>query len=162
MAHRMDEEGTTLTALFVAMREHGPICEEVPAHSLGGDRYELLSSPGLALNLARGDIVETGDGVVPATMVERGGNFCIHVYVDDIPAQAVADLERDVGEQLRGTLDGTYRGNLALTVPASAGMPAICRVFDAFTETTGLQWYFANIYLNFEDVEDETLLDWWE
>ncbi|QCP14937.1 DUF4265 domain-containing protein [Pseudoduganella umbonata] len=158
----MDEDGTTLVALFVAMREDGPVCEEIPANSLGEDRYELLSSPGLALNLARGDIVEIKNATAPATVVQRGGNFCIQVYADELAAGHVDELEKNVGEKLHGTLDGSYRGSLALSVPASAGMATICQVFDAFTAKTGVQWYFANVYKNFDDVDDETLLDWWQ
>ncbi|QBQ39235.1 DUF4265 domain-containing protein [Pseudoduganella plicata] len=144
------------------MREHGPVCEQVPARDLGGDRYELLSSPGLALNLARGDIVAIGDPAAPATVLQRGGNFCIQIYADELSPPAVAELEKDVGAQLGGTLDGIHGGNLALTVPAAAGIGHIARVFDAYTARTGIAWYFANIYRNFEDVDDETLLDWWQ
>ncbi|GGY69094.1 DUF4265 domain-containing protein [Pseudoduganella albidiflava] len=160
--HHVDEDGTTLIALFVAMRENGPVCEEIPAQSLGGNQYELLSSPGLALNLARGDIVEIKSGTAPATVVRRGGNFCIQIYADELAAAHVAELRENVGEKLHGTLDGSYRGNLALSVPASAGMASICEVFDGFTARTGVPWYFANVYKNFDDAEDETLLDWWQ
>ncbi|WP_264158866.1 hypothetical protein [Pectobacterium versatile] len=40
-------------------------------------------------------------------------------------------------------------------------MDKIADVFDAFREKTGVQWYFANIYKNIDDDEDETLLNWW-
>ncbi|MDO8031945.1 hypothetical protein O3297_00825 [Janthinobacterium sp. SUN128] len=33
--------------------------------------------------------------------------------------------------------------------------------FDAFREATGVEWYFANIYANLDDDNDETLLNWW-
>jgi hypothetical protein len=137
------------------------VYEEVPAHDLGDGRYELASSPGLALNLARGDIVELTDPAAPATVLQRGGNFCIQIYADELSPPDVAELERNVGEQLGGTLDGIHEGNLALTVPAAAGMEQIVQVFDAYTARTGIAWYFANIYRNFDDVDDETLLDWW-
>jgi len=162
VVHHVDGKETTLIALFVAMREHGPVCEEVPARDLGDDRYELLSSPGLALNLARGDIVEIGNPAAPATVIQRGGNFCIQIYADELSAPDVAELESNVAEQLGGTLDGIHEGNLALTVPAAAGMEHIVRVFDAYTDKSGIAWYFANIYRNFEDVDDDTLLDWWQ
>lgn len=161
VAHQAEDDGRIPIQVFVAMREHGPVCEELPARSLGDDRYELLSSPGLALNLARGDIVEIRDRAAPATVLRRGGNFCVQLYADELAPDEVAALERNVATQLHGSLDGLYGANLALTVPASAGMERICQVFDAFTERTGVAWYFANVYKNFDDVEDETLLDWW-
>ncbi|MGE8366140.1 MULTISPECIES: hypothetical protein [Cupriavidus] len=40
-------------------------------------------------------------------------------------------------------------------------MDRIGDVFDRFREQTGIQWYYANIYRNIYDPEDETLLDWW-
>lgn len=154
-------EDDELIKVFVAMRDNGPVSEELPARRVGPSRYELLASPGLALNLARGDIIEITAPDMPATVIERGGNFCIQIYADEIAPQDLQALEQEVGSQLQGTIDGMYRGNLALTVPASAGMDKICQVFDAFTERTGVQWYFANVYKNFEDVNDETLLNWW-
>ena len=33
--------------------------------------------------------------------------------------------------------------------------------FDAFRTATGVEWYFANIYVNLDDDDDETLLNWW-
>ncbi len=158
----MNDDAAVLIEVFVAMREHGPVREQLPARSLGDNRYELLASPGLALNLARGDVVELRDPHAPATVLQRGGNFCIQVYADALAPQDVAALEAQVAKQLHGSLDGSYQGNLALTVPASAGMDGICQVFDAFTASTGVPWYFANIYRNIDDPGDETLLDWWQ
>ena len=33
--------------------------------------------------------------------------------------------------------------------------------FNRFRETTGIEWYYANIYKNLDDTDDETLLNWW-
>jgi hypothetical protein len=30
-----------------------------------------------------------------------------------------------------------------------------------FRDRTGIQWYYANIYQNLDDDDDETLLNWW-
>jgi hypothetical protein len=160
LTHQMND-ASTLIQVFVAMREHGPIHEELPARSMGENRYELLASPGLALNLARGDIVEIRNRDEPATVIRRGGNFCVQIYTDALAPADLDALEKEVGQRLQGGLDGAYRGNLALTVPARAGMENICQVFDAFSQKTGIEWYFANVYKHFDDVHDETLLDWW-
>ncbi|WP_186204446.1 hypothetical protein [Burkholderia gladioli] len=45
--------------------------------------------------------------------------------------------------------------------PANNGLEKINLIPDDFTRRTGAAWYFANIYKNFEDPEDETLFDWW-
>nr|WP_232461863.1 DUF4265 domain-containing protein [Burkholderia ubonensis] len=45
----------------------------------GDGSYELLSSPGLTLNLAKGDRVRIDDTERPAAVLTRGGNFCIQI-----------------------------------------------------------------------------------
>lgn len=157
----MDDE-QILIEVLVAQRPNGPVFESIPARRHGPDRYQLLSSPGLALNLARGDIIEIVDPHAPASVVERGGNFCVQIYADALSAEDIERLERSVDAELRGTLDGIHGGNLALSIPADAGMARIAAVFDAFTRHTGVQWYFANVYKNFDDIDDDTLLDWWQ
>lgn len=155
-----DSEQTVLIKVFVA-DDDGPVYEELPALQKGPSTYELLSSPGLALNLAKGDLVSIIDPNTPAQVLKRGGNFCIQIYADHIPDKDITSLERDVNALLGGTLDGVHEGNLALSVPARNGMDRLEEVFDGFTERTGIQWYYANIYKNFEDEDDETLLNWW-
>ena len=141
--------------------ENGPVYESLPARQIDDDVYELLASPGLTLNLARGDIVSIKDSEAPAEVLTRGGNFCIQIYADQVPDEAVAKLEREVQQQLGGTLDGQFEGNLTFSVPGRHGIYNVNGPFDAFREATGVEWYFANIYANLNDDDDETLLDWW-
>ncbi|MES2264685.1 MAG: DUF4265 domain-containing protein [Pseudomonadota bacterium] len=157
----MEDKKNVLINVYAGKYENSPIFEELPANQLTENTYELLSSPGLALNLAKGDIVEIVNKEQPAKILRRGGNFCIQIYSEDIPTQDIDNLEKNIVRELHGTLDGIHDGNLALSVPASAGVDKIKEFFDSFTEKTGIQWYFCNIYENFEDVNDETLLDWW-
>ena len=117
--------------------------------------------PGLTLNLARGDIVSIADPLAPAEVLKRGGNFCIHIYADDVSQEAVNQLERDVQSQLGGTMDGQYKGNLTFSVPGHHGIYNVNGPFDAFRTATGVEWYFSNIYVNLDDDDDETLLNWW-
>ncbi|MEI7251924.1 DUF4265 domain-containing protein [Pectobacterium versatile] len=149
-----------LVHVYVADND-GPTFEVLPVREIEKDTYELLSSPGLALNLARGDIFRIQDKHAHPEVLQRGGNFCIHIYADYLPPEDITRLEHDVVSQLNGTLDGVYQANLTLAVPARNGMDKIADVFDAFREKTGVQWYFANIYKNIDDDEDETLLNWW-
>lgn len=121
----------------------------------------MLSSPGIALNLARGDIVSIKDREAPAVVLQRGGNFCIQVYADAIPQEEITWLENTVVCELGGTLDGVFEGNLSLAIPARNGMEKINDVFNRFRDRTAIQWYYSNIYKNLDDDEDETLLYWW-
>lgn len=158
----MDCQHSPHIRVFVDRKKNGePVFESVPVREVGEHTYELLSSPGLALNMARGDIICTAIPDQHVEVVRRGGNFCIHIYANELPQDAVDTLESEVQTLLGGTLDGRYKGNLTLAVPASNGFEAIRPVFERFREATGVQWYYANIYQNLDDDEDETLLNWW-
>lgn len=157
----MDDTLSPVLIDVYVTEDDGPFFETVPARKIDQDTYELLSCPGLALNLARGDIVSIKDRQAPAVVLKRGGNFCIQIYADAISEEDIALLENDVARELGGTLDGVFDGNLALAVPARNGMDNINAVFDRFWERTGIQWYYANIYKNLDDDDDETLLYWW-
>jgi hypothetical protein len=161
VAQLLQDKKWVAIKVFVATRNDSPIFEELPAYQLSDNAYELLASPGLALNLAKGDIVEIIDREKPARVLKRGGNFCINIYTDEASEAILADLGLEVQQQLHGTLDGRFSGSLALSVPASVGIHKINEFFDAFRQKTGWEWYFSNIYANFADPEDETLLDWW-
>ena len=65
-----DSEQTVLIKVFVA-DDDGPVYEELPALQKGPSTYELLSSPGLALNLAKGDLVSIIDPNTPAPSRSR-------------------------------------------------------------------------------------------
>lgn len=157
----VDKTSPVHIQVFAGNSSDGPVHEELPARHVGATAYELLSSPGLALNMARGDVISIENKNTHAVVLERGGNFCIHIYADSIPAADIAELEVDVLRELGGTLDGVFEGNLSLAVPASNGMNKINEVFDRFRDRTGIQWYYANIYQNLDDDDDETLLNWW-
>lgn len=154
------KEEFSVIKVFVSNRK-GPVYEELPALRKGEHVYELLSSPGLALNLAKGDLIDIKDSSSPAVVLKRGGNFCINLYADNIEADKISKLEHEVNILLGGTLDGVYRGNLAFSIPARSGRDKIREVFNRFKEETGIEWYYSNIYKNFNDLDDDTLLDWW-
>lgn len=162
MEHPMlDEQSAELIRVYAGKNSKGPVFEELPARKIDEHTYELLSSPGLALNLARGDIVSLENPQTHVEVLKRGGNFCIHIYSKYFSPERLEALEADVANELNGTLDGVYRGNLSLAIPAKNGMDRIAKFFNAFHEQTGVQWYYANIYKNIDNSEDETLLNWW-
>ncbi|MBN3767632.1 DUF4265 domain-containing protein [Burkholderia sp. Ac-20365] len=150
-----------LIHVFAGFNESGPVYEELHAKHIEADIYELLASPGLTLNLAKGDVIRLGDADRPANVLERGGNFCIQIYTVEASCEEIERLRHEVTQALRGSLDGVKSGSLALSIPSSNGVEAVNRFFDEFKARTGHEWYYANIYKNFEDPDDETLLDWW-
>ncbi|QEI09305.1 DUF4265 domain-containing protein [Pigmentiphaga aceris] len=156
-----DDRTAELIRVYAGKNAKGAVYEELPAKKIDAHTYELLSSPGLALNLARGDIVSLENPQTHAEVLKRGGNFCIHIYGEHIAPERLQMLEAGVASELNGTLDGVYKGNLSFAVPARNGMDKIADFFDAFREQTGVQWYYANIYKNIDDIDDETLLNWW-
>lgn len=137
---------TCLVKVYAGYNDDGPAYEELPAQQVGSQTYELLTSPGLTLNLARGDWVKTPEGDAPAEVIKRGGNFCIQIYADHIDQAIVQNLEKGVQIDLSGSLDGINGGNLSLSVPASNGTDKIRNFFDRFTQETGITWYYGNIY----------------
>ncbi|HEX8611708.1 MAG TPA: DUF4265 domain-containing protein [Telluria sp.] len=153
----------SMVEISVCIREDdvAPVFELLPAVDLGGNMYELLASPGLALNLAKGDIIDITEMNKPAKVVRRGGNFCIQIYADDVSNDDIDQLDREISTHLHGSVDGRYGGSIAISVRASVGMEKIDEVLDPFSTKTGHAWYYCNIYKNFEDLEDDTLLDWW-
>lgn len=156
-----DKVNISLIYVYAGDNELGPVNEEIPAIQLGDNTYELLSSPGLTLNLAKGDVVLIDEKNKPAKVLKRGGNFCIQIYANGLSNDVILSLENGVQEKLGGTLDGVNEGNLSLSVPAKTGIDRLRSFFDEFTAKTGVQWYYGNIYKNFEDPDDETLLYWW-
>ena len=158
----MDDENQEISIRVVAgQNDRGPVYEPLHVRRIDEDSYEILYSPGLTLNLAKGDIISIEDPQAPAVVLKRGGNFCIHIYSNHIPEEHIVALAADVATELDGMLDGRHKGNLTLSVPARNGMDNIARFFNRFRETTGIEWYYANIYKNLDDSDDETLLNWW-
>ena len=157
----MDDKATTIK-VFAGRSPTGIVQEELLVLPIGENKFKLLKSPGLAMDMAKDDIIELVSEESPPLVQKRGGNFCIHVYSDFMPTSEIEKLEKLVVENLRGSLDGIYEGNLTFSVPSSAGVERIKNSFDEFTRRTGIQWYYSNIYKNPQNSSDETLLNWWE
>ena len=131
--------------------------EKLPAYALGNNTYEIISSPGIAFNIAKGDIVEILSREVPPKIIKRGGNICVQVYSLQLLSYInVSDFEYEVQEKLCGTLDGMTANNLAFTIPLSAGFTSIENLFDAFTSENESGWSYGNIY-----DEEDVPLNWW-
>ncbi|ALK30273.1 DUF4265 domain-containing protein [Burkholderia plantarii] len=154
-------ENWCLIDVYAGNNESGPVYERLPAKQIDANVYKLLASPGLTLNLAKGDLIRL-DGVdLPATVVMRGGNFCIQIYSNEISKDDAAWLEAELKGRMNGALDSMNEGSLACSVPAVNGIGKINELFNEFKRRSGVEWYYSNIYKNFEDPSDETLLNWW-
>ncbi|GMA11465.1 hypothetical protein GCM10025882_18900 [Acinetobacter gyllenbergii] len=52
--------------------------------------------------------------------------------------------------------------NMAITVSSTQGIQRVNSFFVKFSEISGNNWAFTNIYKNYEDFDGGTLLDWWD
>lgn len=139
--------------------------EEVLVEYIDENIYKLQSAPGLALNLAKGDVFEFFNSDEPVKVIYRGGNFNIHIYEANLTLEDYEDYEdfkSELLDYLEGTIDGLSGNNMAITVPSIQGIQKINSFFINFSQISGNNWSFTNIYRNYEDFEDETLLDWWD
>lgn len=161
-AERTDRRGTV--RLLVATGPSGrPVVEDVPARDLGGGRWRLLGTPGLARGTAAGDTLRVaGDGSF--TVTERGGNVAVQVSAPAGAEERLGELTERV-KALGGRLDSrgaTRDGRFtfsAYTVPVTAGFPAIEAAFQAYARAVpDGEWSYANV---FADEEGREPLDWW-
>jgi hypothetical protein len=133
-----------------------PAFEPVHLCSLGGSRYRVEFTPGLAYDIAAGDEVEVaGDGSY--SVVARAGNIAVRVFSTLSLHDNEPELTAQV-EDLGGRLDGRIDRGLAYTIPFRAGFPVLESVFDSFTlKYPTSQWEYGNIY-----AEDGSPLNWWQ
>jgi hypothetical protein len=133
-----------------------PVFEPVHVRPLGGRRYVVEYTPGLAYEVAAGDEVELADDGA-YTVTKRAGNVAVRVLSAASLASFEAALTSEVRAALGGRLDGRIDRGLAYAVPVQIGFPAIERVFQNFVAATpGATWEYGNVY-----AEDGTPLNWW-
>ncbi|MEV4624398.1 DUF4265 domain-containing protein [Asanoa sp. NPDC049573] len=136
-----------------------PVFEMVPAESLGGSRYRLLGTPGLALGCAADDVISvTADGRLSVEV--RGGNVAAVAY---LRPEARSPAALDALRRSMAPLDALVEAPadlrfLVVTVPVTALFTAIEQALTTWSDRTpGSSWYFANVY----DDQDQPL-DWWK
>ncbi|GIF50341.1 uncharacterized protein DUF4265 [Asanoa ferruginea] len=135
-----------------------PVFEMVPAEHLGGARYRLLGTPGLALGCAARDVVSVApDGRLEVD--ERGGNVAAVAYLQpEARSSAALDTLRTSMEPLGALVESPPDLHfLVVTVPVTATFNAIEGALTTWSESTpGSSWYFANVF----DADDKPL-NWW-
>lgn len=153
-------------SIYVGKDSSGNIVtEEVLVIPLSqSNNFKLASAPGLALNLAKSDIFLYRSKDLPVEIIERGGNFNIHIYKAILTLESYENLKYNLLNQLHGSIDGIKDNNLAITVPMKEknSIYIISNFFNNFKEITGNDWCFTNIYKNYENFNDDTLMNWWD
>ncbi len=120
--------------------------QPVPARRRYDGTYEIPYTPGLVDGVAAGDVIRVLD-VATGTfeVVRRGGNLAVKVF-----------STTDIGPYLEwiddrllvmgGRLDGRIDRAAALTIPISAGFPAVEQLMTEAADRFQVEWYFANVY----------------
>ncbi|MGH2689987.1 MAG: DUF4265 domain-containing protein [Actinomycetota bacterium] len=132
--------------------------EEIPARPVGGDRYLLLATPGLATGCAAGDVIRVNEQGRFAVEV-RGGYVAVHVYPPEPLEPRAIEALRHWIVPLGGVVEAPDPAKFAVaTVPVTAGFNAIEDAMDAWTSVREeTKWFFGNVY----DAEGKPL-GWWE
>ncbi|SDM30840.1 protein of unknown function [Allokutzneria albata] len=144
--------------LFAGTATSGePVYEVVPAVRAGQTVYEILGSPGLATGCAAGDRVRV-DADGRFEIITRGGNVCLVVYPPTPPDDDAVAVLREAFGRLAGQVEAPVdKRFIVVTVPVSAGFPAIEAVVVEWTSRIGAEWYYGNVY-----DEDDRPIGWWE
>jgi hypothetical protein len=154
-----NEEKFEVVDVFAALSSDGKVLrEQLPARNLGNGNFELLASPGLALNLAKGDIIRPGNTDTPVHLAARGGNLCVQIFADILSEAHRAEFEHAFRQSLPGSFDGGTAQNMTFSVPVSAGFPAVENFFNSIVDRYGAKWYYGNVYSLDDGV---TPLNWW-
>ncbi|WP_175948809.1 DUF4265 domain-containing protein [Burkholderia pyrrocinia] len=149
-----------LIEIFAGTASNGEaVREELPARKIDEDIYELLASPGLALHVAKGDIVKIASPTKPVEIVRRGGNVCVQIYAEsDLSADERKQIEEAFHLALRGSVDGETNRNMCFSVPVSIGFGAIeCFFSELSAKYRNISWYYGNVYAD----DGTTPLNWW-
>lgn len=155
-----DKSNSLLIRVFVGPSSSGhPVFEELLAMSLDESIYRLLSSPGLALGLARDDIIKLDEESGIYSVVSHGGNLCIQMYSDKAMSSCGDELIKLVVNELGGSLDGRTAKQLIFSVEYLKGFSNIERIFNSFASSNpGSEWFYGNVY---DEADGVTPLNWW-
>lgn len=120
------------------------IREAVPVRFLDDDEVEVLGSPGYVIGCAAGDVVR----VMPDRfeMVRVGPNICVQAFSDQPFSPESLDGLGTQFAPLGGFVEApAHRKFVVVTVPRSAGLPAIEAVMAQFAQRhPGIEWHIAN------------------
>lgn len=130
------------------------VYENVLASRVSGSRVKLTHSPGLALGIAAGDVIDVeSDGSYK--LVSHGGNIAVHIYGDPLVARSIESKIAGIG----GWWDGGVKNLTIYTIPADAKFSKIEPILNELVSgESQVEWYYGNVY----DLADGvTPLNWW-
>ncbi|MFE2546833.1 DUF4265 domain-containing protein [Actinacidiphila glaucinigra] len=159
-AQSPDHAGRCHVSLQVGRTSSGkPVLETLPARAVGPGLFELVGSPGLVEGCAAGDLLKI-DAEGLFQVERRGPNLCIQAFGEPaFDADSLEALTKGFAP-LNGLVEAPAdRRFIVVTVPASAGCPAVEAVMDAWSASVSgqLEWEFSNVF-----GADGEPLNWWQ
>lgn len=136
-----------------------PVREELPAQAVGDGTYELLASPGVASNVAKGDVIRVLDANGSIEIIRRGGNVCVQTYFSSyLENNDRQEIEANFLTELTGSVDGDSDGNMCFSIPVSVGFSKIEDFFNNLANKYfQVSWSYGNVYGD----DGVTPLNWW-
>ncbi|WP_169789947.1 DUF4265 domain-containing protein [Actinoplanes subtropicus] len=149
-----DAEQTHIRVLAGTASSGRPVFEVLPARRLG-EECEVHGSPGLAYGFAAGDRIRLrSDGTFE--VVARDGNLCLRLYPSTRPVDGNIEALKAAFARLRGLVEmPSDRRFIVITVPVSAGFPAVEKAVSYWAAEQECTWEFGNVY-----DENDDVLDW--
>jgi hypothetical protein len=150
-----DDISPEVFRLIAGKKRSGEVVyENVLAIRISGSRVTLTHSPGLALGIAAGDVIDVeSDGSYE--LVSHGGNIAVHIYGDPAVARSIEPKITGIG----GWWDGGVKNLTIYTFPADAKFSKIEPILNELASgASHVEWYYGNVY----DLADGvTPLNWW-
>ncbi|MDX1504119.1 MAG: DUF4265 domain-containing protein [Spongiibacter sp.] len=120
-------------------------------------QYRLLKSPMFVRGVAARDIVK----IVPESrgrfsLVERGGNLCVRVFLRE-PDSALEEALTGELEKLGGHLDIASERALVYSIHFGIGFQTLEKLLDTHLPKGSARWLYGNVY----DDEGQPL-NWWQ
>lgn len=152
--NRLGPKGSVVK-LRVGEKESGePVFENVLVEPVDEGHLRLLHTPGLALGVASGDIIDFNAEDDSYKVFSRAGNLAVQIFGPPDLAMAIEPEIRGLG----GWHDGGVKNLTIFTVPARAGFGPIEAILNSLSVEQGMEWYYGNVY----DDDGTTPLGWWE
>jgi hypothetical protein len=136
-----------------------PIFEKVLATPLqnSGD-YRLLKSPLFVRGVAALDSINlNADSRGRATIVERGGNLSIRVFLREPNESLEMQLTAEI-EKLAGCLDIKTERALVYSIHFGVGFNSIEQLMDKWINGDSATWNYGNVY----EPDSGEALNWWQ
>lgn len=146
--------------IFAGRASNGQVVhEELTVRKIDDCTYELLASPCLAENVAKGDLIRIHSSEAPVEIVRRGGNVCVQMFVDGtLTPEERTQIEQSFHSTLQGSVDGQTEQSMCFSIPIAVGFQSIEHFFNALsTANPSASWSYGNVY----GVDGTTPLNWW-